>query len=126
MLNWVKSRISTMLTAGATGQWWFGVYNGLLPCGLTYVALATAISTGSLFNAVIYMVIFGIGTSPMMWTVVTGFNSLRLKRGFGNKIIAGFTWMLAVLLIIRGLGLGIPYLSPDAGHQHEIHTSNNH
>jgi sulfite exporter TauE/SafE len=119
----VKTQMSNMLKTGTGGHWWFGMYNGLLPCGLTYVALAAAVSLGSLSDAVIYMALFGIGTSPMMYLIVVGFQKLKLKSTYGNKLITGFTWVLALLLIIRGLGLGIPYVSPDPNQNHETHMS---
>ena len=122
----IKTRMSTILSNNPANQWWFGMYNGLLPCGLTYVALAAAASTGSVPSAMLYMLLFGIGTSPMMWMIVSGFHRINLKSGSGNKLITGFTWVLALLLIVRGLGLGIPYLSPDGKHKHEMHMSTDH
>jgi sulfite exporter TauE/SafE len=126
LLIQLKSKMSQILTGQPSQQWLFGIYNGLLPCGLTYVALAAAISTGNLFEGIMYMVLFGIGTGPMMWLIASGINKLKLKTGYGGKIITGFTMMLAFLLIIRGLGLGIPYLSPDTDHHHDTHLMKGH
>ena len=122
----LKSKMSNILTGHPSQQWLFGIYNGLLPCGLTYVALAAAVATGNLFDGVLYMVLFGIGTGPMMWLIASSISKLKLKSGYGGKIISGFTMMLAFLLIIRGLGLGIPYLSPDTNHHHETHIMKGH
>ena len=90
-----------------------GLLNGLLPCGLVYVALAGAAARGSMIDGVIYMAVFGLGTLPMM--LVIGLSgrlfpvSLRMKlRG---AIPVGVC-ALAALLILRGLSLGIPYVSP--------------
>ena len=91
-----------------------GLLNGLLPCGLVYVALALAIARGTLGGAVVYMAAFGLGTAPMMLGISLSGKlfpvSLRLRlRGAIPLAIC----LLAGLLILRGLGLGIPYLSPD-------------
>ena len=43
-----------------------GMLNGLLPCGLVYVAMAGAVSRGSLLNGIAYMAMFGLGTLPTM------------------------------------------------------------
>lgn len=119
----VKIRLVKMLNHQHHGQWWFGVYNGLLPCGLTYVALTAAIAAGSIPESVLYMVLFGIGTSPMMWLIVSGFQRFKGRWLKGNRMVTGFAWFLAILLILRGLGLGVPYLSPDHHHHHHTHKS---
>jgi len=90
-----------------------GMLNGLLPCGLVYVALAGAAARGGLWEAVVFMAVFGFGTLPMLLAISLSGKlfpvSLRLKlRG---AIPAGVC-ALALLLILRGLALGIPYVSP--------------
>jgi len=119
----IKLKMNKMLYGHSGNMWWFGVYNGLLPCGLTYVALAAAISTGNVLESVLYMALFGIGTSPMMWMIVSSFQHFKLPWASGNKIVRVFTWILAILLIVRGLDLGVPYLSPDIDSEHAAHTA---
>jgi sulfite exporter TauE/SafE len=91
-----------------------GVLNGFLPCGLVYVACAAAAATGGLASGSLYMVAFGLGTLPMMLAIslsgkLVPFSlRLRLARAIPFCIV-----VLAGLLIVRGLSLGIPYLSPD-------------
>ncbi|KAF2517814.1 sulfite exporter TauE/SafE family protein [Flavobacterium foetidum] len=90
-----------------------GLLNGFLPCGMVYVALFGAIAMQSAGFGVLYMLLFGIGTMPLM-TIVVYINSL-LKLPFRNKIqkaIPYVTVVIGVLFILRGLGLGIPYISP--------------
>ncbi len=123
LLSVFKSKLAQMLDKHPKSMWWFGVYNGFLPCGLTYVALAAAVATGNVIQAVIYMALFGLGTSPMMWAIVSSAKRFRIKSLSANAMVTGFTWFLALLLIIRGMGLGIPYLSPDQHHQHHTHMS---
>jgi sulfite exporter TauE/SafE len=91
-----------------------GLMNGLLPCGLVYVAAAGAIATGKIFSGAIYMAAFGAGTLPMMLTISLGGKlvpfSFRLKL---RAAIPVSVFLLGTLLILRGLSLGIPYISPD-------------
>lgn len=91
-----------------------GLLNGLLPCGLVYVAAAGATSTGSISGGALYMAIFGLGTIPMMAIISLSGHllpvSFRLKLGHAVPVSV---FLLATLLIFRGLALGIPYLSPN-------------
>ena len=91
-----------------------GGLNGLLPCGLVYVACAGAVATGGVFSAVEYMALFGLGTVPLMLAIGLSGNlipiGVRLQL---RKAIPVSVFLVASLLIMRGLGLGIPYLSPD-------------
>lgn len=90
-----------------------GLLNGFLPCGMVYVALFGAIAMQSASYGVLYMLLFGLGTMPLM-TIVVYINSL-LKLPFRNKIQKAIPYVavvIGVLFILRGLGLGIPYISP--------------
>lgn len=90
-----------------------GLLNGFLPCGMVYVALFGAIAMQSASLGVLYMLLYGLGTIPLM-TVVVYVNSL-LKLPFRNKIQKAIPYVaiiIGILFILRGLGLGIPYLSP--------------
>jgi sulfite exporter TauE/SafE len=91
-----------------------GMLNGLLPCGLVYVALAGAVAQGTLLAGSGYMLVFGLGTTPMMLALSLSGKlfppALRLKL---NQAIPVGICLLAGLLILRGLSLGIPYVSPD-------------
>lgn len=90
-----------------------GVLNGFLPCGLVYMAIFGAIGMASTGLGVLFMVLFGVGTIPLMTTVI--YYSNFLKQGIKQrirKLIPAFVVLIGVLFIIRGLGLGIPYVSP--------------
>jgi uncharacterized protein len=90
-----------------------GLLNGLLPCGLVYVALAGAIHTGGVLPAMAYMALFGAGTVPVMLAVALAgtMAGMRLRR-FIHRLAPAVILLLGVLLILRGLSLGIPYVSP--------------
>ncbi|MDP4173131.1 MAG: sulfite exporter TauE/SafE family protein [Bacteroidota bacterium] len=90
-----------------------GILNGCLPCGLVYIAFAGAISTANPVKSALFMAAFGLGTLPLMFlaSISTHLISLDLRRKF-NKLIPVFTLMLSLILILRGMNLGIPYISP--------------
>ncbi len=99
--------------------YFIGLLNGLLPCGLVYLAIAGAISTGSVLKSSLFMAAFGLGTLPVMWSIAFfgGFISIRVRQGI-KKLYPYVMFAMAVLLIIRGLGLNIPYLSPSVSNRH--------
>jgi sulfite exporter TauE/SafE len=94
-----------------------GLLNGLLPCGLVYVACAGATATGGVSSGVAYMAAFGLGTAPLMLAIGVSGRLLPLPvRVRLRAAIPVSVFLLAVLLILRGMALGIPYVSPDLGH----------
>ena len=96
------------------GLFFTGTLNGLLPCGMVYLAVAGALAQDGWWQGALFMLFFGLGT----WPALIG---LRISGGFFGprfrtnlKRIAPFAYAaIAVLFILRGLGLGIPYVSPD-------------
>lgn len=90
-----------------------GLLNGLLPCGLIYMAIAGAIVFADPLKSAFLMTSFGLGTLPVMWSVSFFGNyvgiGVRKKIRSAYPIIIG---LMACLLIVRGMGLGIPYISP--------------
>jgi sulfite exporter TauE/SafE len=91
-----------------------GTLNGLLPCGLVYVAAAGATATGHPLTGAAYMALFGLGTWPMMLGIHFAGQRLPLPShlSFGSVTRAAVL-LMAVLLILRGLELGIPFVSPN-------------
>lgn len=90
-----------------------GLLNGLLPCGLVYMAIAGAINTNDVMTGVAFMMVFGIGTTPALLILSLAGNviSSGLRRKVG-KIVPAFIVVLGILFILRGMSLGIPYISP--------------
>ncbi|MEP2058054.1 MAG: sulfite exporter TauE/SafE family protein [Maribacter litoralis] len=90
-----------------------GFLNGFLPCGLVYMSLFGSIAMGDALQGSLYMMLFGVGTLPLM-TAAIYFSNL-LKGGIRQKVqraIPVFVIIIGALFILRGLGLGIPYVSP--------------
>ncbi|AUC81106.1 sulfite exporter TauE/SafE family protein [Lacinutrix sp. Bg11-31] len=103
--NLKKKKPSTFFT--------IGYLNGLLPCGLVYMAIFGALATGSYWEGSLYMALFGLGTVPLMTTAIYLGNFLtKTVKQRVLKLIPAFVVVVGLLFIIRGLGLGIPYLSP--------------
>lgn len=100
-------------TKSVAGIFSIGLTNGLLPCGLVYLGLAGSVDMASFKNGALFMAFFGLGTIPMMTGIhLFGYN---LKGSFKNKLtklIPYFIVLMGLVFILRGLGLGIPYLSP--------------
>ncbi|MES2774812.1 MAG: sulfite exporter TauE/SafE family protein [Bacteroidota bacterium] len=99
--------------SGAT-PFFLGMVNGLLPCGLVYAGLLAATATGSAFSGGWFMMWFGIGTMPVMFSFLALAN--RFGFSFRQKIKKATPYFIAIaacMLILRGMNLGIPFLSPD-------------
>lgn len=103
-----------------------GLLNGLLPCGFVYVGIAGAASTTDWLHGAAYMALFGLGTFPIMFaaSILGKIINLNIRRRI-NKLIPALTVILALLFILRGLNLGIPFISPkfvypNASHQQEV------
>lgn len=112
---WIKSGLGAMLRQRSfSATFALGTLNGLLPCGLVYAACAGAVATGDLLSGVEYMAAFGFGTVPMMLGIGLVGQKLQFTLRFKlQKLIPACLMLVAAMLILRGLSLGIPYLSPD-------------
>lgn len=90
-----------------------GFLNGFLPCGLVYMALFGALASGDALQGSLYMALFGMGTIPLMTTAIYFGNFLTAKvRQYIRKAIPVVVVIIGLMFILRGMGLGIPYLSP--------------
>lgn len=110
----LKATIGRMFSIRSFQSLFFiGMLNGLLPCGLVYMALAGAIGTGSAALGTLYMLLFGLGTIPMLLGISLAGNLLSLAvRNRINKLIPVLVVLVGIFFILRGLSLGIPFLSP--------------
>lgn len=90
-----------------------GMLNGLLPCGMIYLALTSSFLAGSAIKGSLFMFSFGMGTFPTMLAAVFfgSFVNQHIRSKL-RKLVPVFLFFMAALLIVRGMNLGIPYLSP--------------
>jgi sulfite exporter TauE/SafE len=123
--DYLKKKFGKLLKSRSViSVFYIGLLNGFLPCGLVYVAMAGALATGSLVQGTLYMVFFGLGTAPLLFafSVFGQFVGAEVRRKF-NKVIPVFIVVLGVIFILRGMNLGIPYISPKLGdggmHSHQ-------
>lgn len=96
-----------------------GTLNGLIPCGMVYLALATALNTATVREGAMFMLLFGLGTSPLMLLISLGGIYLKKYVRFNSqKFIPWFMVFMGLLFILRAANLGIPFISPD----HSMHA----
>jgi sulfite exporter TauE/SafE len=93
-----------------------GILNGLLPCGMIYVALTSALATQNILQGGLIMTFFGIGTMPALIMVAIGgqYFGITIRKKIQN-LLPIFIFTVGVLLILRGMNLGIPFISPHLG-----------
>lgn len=91
-----------------------GMMNGFLPCGFVYIAIVGASVTQGLWDGALFMLCFGLGTLPMMYgvSVLGQFLSSNFRSKL-NRLSPLLAFLIAGLFILRGLNLGIPYVSPE-------------
>ncbi len=116
--SWLSSKLNRWMAwainvKGPFKQFYLGAINGLLPCGMVYVAIAGALSMANYAQGSLYMILFGLGTWPVL-----------LVFSFGSQFATRFSWInlkkltpifvccLGLLLIWRGLNLRVEY-TPD-------------
>ncbi|WP_211092258.1 sulfite exporter TauE/SafE family protein [Chitinophaga eiseniae] len=122
----IKSALGTLLRQQRFRTLFaIGFLNGLLPCGLVYLAIAGAIATGGVLQGALFMAAFGAGTLPAMAGVTWFSHLVTLSvRNRMRSLIPVVISIMGVLLILRGLNLGIPYISPamSPDTEHVVHN----
>lgn len=114
IISRVKSGLGKALKKKTTDTFLtIGFLNGFLPCGLVYMAVFASMTTQNAYQGVLYMALFGLGTIPLMTSAIYlgKFLNSSIKQRI-QKTIPVLVVFIGALFIIRGLGLGIPYLSP--------------
>ncbi len=90
-----------------------GILNGLLPCGMVYIALALALNSTTVVEGVFTMAAFGVGTIPAMFAMSMASTTLPTTwRSKLNKLIPIATLLIGSVLVMRGMALNIPFISP--------------
>lgn len=112
----VKSNLGKLLQkADYRSRFSTGVLNGFLPCGMVYMALTASLASGGVWQGASYMALFGLGTLPFMFAVVLAGN--LMNQAFRVRVLKAVPVIMIILgglFILRGLELGIPYISPRA------------
>ena len=114
IISKIKSELGTSLKKKTADTFLtIGFLNGLLPCGLVYMAVFASIAMHSAVMGSVYMALFGLGTIPLMTSAIYlgKFLNTTIKQRI-QKIVPVFIIVIGLLFILRGLGLGIPFVSP--------------
>ncbi|HEY6901060.1 MAG TPA: sulfite exporter TauE/SafE family protein [Puia sp.] len=117
-VSWLFGRLQGIMAvlwaSPSAGRFFLmGALNGLLPCGMVYMAIAGALTSSSVGGAMVFMGCFGLGTLPMLLGLqVTGRMVSGEFRSRLRRVLPYLTVLMAVLLILRGMNLGIPFVSP--------------
>lgn len=122
----LKSRMAAQLRSQKLHGWaTLGMLNGLLPCGLVYLALISSVATGSAVRGAAYMLAFGLGTLPAMMAV--GF----FKQWFSPALRSRMRRLTPILVAVagiwllgRGLMIEFPSLSGSADQIPLCHSGN--
>lgn len=108
--NWVIAKMRQNLsTTHPVSRLIFGLLNGFLPCGMVFIALSFALLSPS---APVYMLFFGLGTIPAMFILPFAANFKPEWRMKITRFVPYMMILFGVVFILRGMNLGIPYLSP--------------
>lgn len=123
----LKKSIGSLFKKGTvTSLFFIGLLNGFLPCGFVYIGLAGAAATGDAVSGGMFMFLFGLGTVPIMF-IASYFGkviSIDIRKKL-LKAVPVFALVIAVVFILRGMNLGIPYISPRLGTVISTSSENN-
>lgn len=113
--NWLKELFGYWLKKkNYIGIAMMGMLNGLLPCGLTYLALTYCFIMPTRIEGFGFMILFGLGT----WPVMIGFTWL-LSRGF-SRVKLNYQKITTIIFIFIGVWLltRAVLLQPLTAHEH--------
>ena len=114
LLSKIKIAFKKLFSTSSYGSlYMIGLLNGFLPCGPLYMAFIISTGTGNAITAAIFMLMFGLGTIPLLFavTILGNFISVPIRNKI-NNFLPVLIVIIGILFILRGLNLGIPYLSP--------------
>jgi sulfite exporter TauE/SafE len=111
--SWRRGMGQVMRIRGLGGMFALGLMNGILPCGLVYAGLFIAAHSSTAWEGAAKMALFGLGTLPLMLSLSWSGKWLGawLKQR-SRMIMPSMMTFLGILFLLRGMALGIPYVSP--------------
>lgn len=106
----LKSQFARLVKkTGLPAVFALGTLNGLLPCGLVYLALAGALTTSDWQSGVGYMLAFGTGTVPLLLAVtILGHRSGQRMQQYLRKAYPFAIALTGLFLIWRALQFQLP------------------
>lgn len=114
LISPLRNQMVVLLKSGNSNALFIlGMLNGLLPCGMVYAALALTLSATSIPESALTMAAFGMGTTPVLGVLMYQSGLFKKKLGKGVRFLVPLSvFILGSILVLRGLSLDIPYLSP--------------
>jgi uncharacterized protein len=91
-----------------------GTLNGILPCGLVWIALTYSLTLQSPLEGFSFMMLFGLGTLPVM----LGFTSMITQ--LLNRFHFSFQHVTSAMLILSGILLIVRVFIIHLPHQHSL------
>lgn len=106
----IKTLLGKHIGGGSSASFLkIGLLNGFLPCGLVYMAVVGALTVEGFIGSVSYMMLFGLGTMPLMITTALAGRMMSIRfRNILKKVYPVLLLGFAALLIMRGLNLELP------------------
>lgn len=87
-----------------------GMLNGILPCGLVYLALGGALASNNLKSAMAFMIFFGLGNAPILIALATGIKMFSFTKKLSVKRVFSFAMLfLGIIMIFRGMNVDLPF-----------------
>ena len=118
LIGKVKTSLGSQFKKRSLGSLFtIGLLNGFLPCGMVYMAVFGAMAMQSQLQGALYMSFFGLGTVPLL--IMVAYANQLISISLRNRIQKAIPFVavaIGILFILRGLGLGIPYVSPANTH----------
>ncbi len=114
--SFVKNSFSALLKRRTIGTMWVtGMLNGLLPCGLTYLALTYCLTLEGALDGFQFMLFFGIGTFPAMFGLPTLITYVSSRYKIQYATLARFSFVFIGLLVLARLFLAQHHLPVHEG-----------
>lgn len=113
-VKWIRKSIGSLFRKkNYSSIFLIGLLNGLLPCGMVYMAVVGALSCSDSIQGSLYMLLFALGTMPLMFILTSAWELLNGNfKKYSRKLLPYGVALVGIMLILRGAGLGVPYLSP--------------
>ena len=116
---YTKTYGALLASPAVESKFYIGLLTPLLPCGLLYSMFVMVAASGNAVNGAVTMALFGIGIVPSL--VIVGFVSTFFRfrlRVWGDKLAAVMIVVMGIIMVMRGLGIPMPWMMMAAGHHH--------
>ena len=128
MPKFIARKIYEKRAAGSNSPLFVGLLNGLMPCGPLQAMQIYALSTGSPVKGALSMLVFSLGTVPLMFGL--GALSSLLSKKFTQKMVqvsAMLVVILGVVMLQNGIGvsgIAMPSLTRSLNAANSVQSKN--